>query len=73
MIINQFGRKKHKKHKYRDGLTNYRYEDQQLQALRSCGHRFSEFRDYSVETFHPPKDECEFSEHSSEEGLGGND
>ena len=54
MIINQFGRSKKKHKKYRDGRVNYWYEDEQLQAMRSCGHRFSEFRDYSVETFHPP-------------------
>jgi hypothetical protein len=73
MIINQFGRNKRKHHKYRDGRINYWYEDEYLQAMRSCGHRLSEFRDHSVETFHPPPDECEYSDTDSELLQGSDD
>ena len=60
MIINHFVRNKKNHHRYKDGRINYWYEDEYRKAMRS-GYRLSEFRDHSVETFHPP-DQCESSD-----------
>lgn len=46
MITNRFSRLKDKHEKYREGNKRCEYVDEELEELRSWGHRFSEFRDH---------------------------
>jgi hypothetical protein len=43
MVTNRFSRLKDKHEKYREGNEHHEYVDEELEELRSWGHRFSEF------------------------------